>query len=153
MVAALNLAIITECYYLHVGKLLQTNRASWKVDRSNIRMKLQHLLSDCWLVNWGYMAALCRSLRVLTSDCDSPSSAVAWPLSVPLSLKIASDSVSHTLYTGFSLLVSFLREPLDADSLSHNPVSLDFAQYSEQHSWLYPSACIISATLLSTELY
>ena len=49
---------------LHSSKLLQTSRVYWSVGRSNVRKKLQYLLSDCWLVKLGDVwQLLCRSLR------------------------------------------------------------------------------------------
>ena len=50
------------------------------------------------------MAAPVYVFEILTSDCDSPSSAAAWSVSVPLSLKTA--SISDTLLFSVAWLLS-----------------------------------------------
>ena len=63
-------------------KLLQTSRASWTAGRGNVRMKRQHLLSDCWLVKQrDVWLLLCRSFEKLTLTVIVPH-----PLQLGLSL-------------------------------------------------------------------
>ena len=90
------------------------------------------------------MAAPAQVFEKLTSDCNSPSAATAWPLSVPLSLKTLTVSVAWLSAS------QSLKRASDADSLSHNPVSLAFNQYSEQHGWLYPSAALLLLSCFSS---